>query len=272
MSPLMFPNIDPVIFSIGPLYVRWYGLMYVLGFSASYFLVRRQIQALGYKQLEENFENLNLVLILCVVLGGRLGYVIFYNLDYYLTHPLEIPATWSGGMSFHGAVIGLSAGGWIFCRRKQLNFWKSADIYIVTIPIGLGLGRIGNFINGELYGRTTELPWGMVFPYGGPIPRHPSQLYELLLEGILLFLILWPLRNKPHAPGSSWPHGSLLALFLILYGIFRILVEFFREPDSHVGYLFDILTRGQVLSFMMILGGCLIWWARGRTQQQPATD
>ncbi len=270
MSPLVFPEIDPVIFSVGPLHVRWYGLMYVLGFTASYILVRKQINDLSFKQLGEHFENLNLVLILCVVLGGRLGYVLFYNPGYYLSHPLEIPATWSGGMSFHGAVICLIIGGWIFCRRKKLNFWKSADIYIVTIPIGLGLGRIGNFINGELFGRATDVPWGMVFPHGGPVARHPSQIYEVLLEGILLFLILWSLRKKTYEAGSNLPHGSLLALFLILYGIFRFLVEFFREPDQQVGYFVNNLTMGQILSICMVLGGAIIWWARYCSQKYPA--
>ncbi len=270
MPALIFPEIDPVIFGLGPLQVRWYGLMYVLGFTASYYLVKKQIENLAYKRLQEHFENLNIVLILCVVLGGRLGYVLFYNLGYYLAHPLEIPATWSGGMSFHGAVIALILGGWLYTRRKKLNFWKCADIYIVTIPIGLGLGRIGNFINGELYGRATELPWGMIFPHGGPFARHPSQLYEVFFEGILLFCILWPLRRKPYAEGSTWPHGSLLALFLILYGIFRIFVEFFREPDSQAGYVLSVFTRGQVLSLVMILAGYLIWLTR-KSMQTKAT-
>ncbi len=262
MFPLTFPDIDPIIFSIGPLHVRWYGLMYVLGFTACYILVRKQIREFKYRELADHFENLNVVLILCVILGGRLGYVLFYNSSYYLAHPREIIAIWSGGMSFHGACIALIVGGWIFCRKNSLNFWKSADIYIVTIPIGIGLGRIGNFINGELYGRTTELPWGMIFPQGGDMPRHPSQLYEAFLEGLLLFLLLWSLREKPWQKKPMWPHGSMLALFLIGYGFFRILVEYFREPDPQIGYLFSFVTMGQLLSAIMVGSGLLLWRVR----------
>ena len=266
-----FPSIDPVIFSLGPLRVRWYGLMYILGFTASYFLVKNQIATFQYKKLQENFEDLNLILILCVILGGRIGYVFFYNFSYYMAHPLEIPATWNGGMSVHGAAICLIAGGALFCRRKKIDFWTAADIYVITMPVGIALGRIGNFINGELFGRTTELPWGMVFPGGGPLPRHPSQLYEALLEGVLLFLILWPLRGKPWQKRALWPHGSLLALFLICYGIFRILVECVRQPDPQVGFLFGDATMGQLLSSVMVLGGLLMWWLRKKSAAAAST-
>ncbi len=267
MSPLTFPDIDPILLSLGPLHIRWYGLMYILGFAASYFLVLRQINSLGYQQLKDHFENINFILILCVVLGGRLGYVLFYNFSYYLNHPLEIPATWSGGMSFHGACIGLILGGFIYCRRNKINFWKAADIYAVTIPIGLGLGRIGNFINGELFGRVSDVPWAMVFPYGGSLPRHPSQLYEALLEGAVLFCILWTLRKKPYRQNSPWPHGSLMALFIILYGFFRIIVEFFREPDAHIGFIAGMVSMGQLLSLVMIGGGTLLFVVRKRQQK-----
>jgi phosphatidylglycerol:prolipoprotein diacylglycerol transferase len=262
MMSLTFPEIDPIIFSLGPLHVRWYGLMYVLGFLASYLLVRRQIREFKYHQLADHFENLNLVLILGVVIGGRLGYVFFYNFSYYLAHPLEIPATWSGGMSFHGACLALVIGGWIFCWKNNIDFWKTADIYTATLPIGLGLGRIGNFINGELYGRATDLPWGMVFPGGGPLPRHPSQLYESFLEGFLLFVILWTVRKKPWQKNSYWPHGSVIALFLVGYGCLRIVVENFREPDQQVGYLFGLFTMGQLLSGFMVGCGLLVWKIR----------
>lgn len=262
MMPLTFPEIDPIIFSLGPLHVRWYGLMYVLGFLASYALVRRQIREYKYQPLADHFENLNLVLILMVVVGGRLGYVFFYNFSYYLAHPLEIPATWTGGMSFHGACLALLLGGWIYCRKKNIDFWKTADIYAATLPIGLGLGRIGNFINGELYGRATDLPWGMVFPGGGPSPRHPSQLYESFLEGVVLFILLWSVRKKPWTRNRSWPHGSILALFLVGYGCLRIVVENFREPDQQLGYLFNLVTMGQLLSGLMVMSGLVIWKVR----------
>ena len=258
---MTFPNIDPVIFSVGPLQVRWYGLMYVLGFGASLLLVKHQIRKFGFRELDVHFENLNLVLIISLVLGGRLGYVLFYNLPYYLKHPAEIMATWQGGMSFHGGMLGLIIGAAVFCRRKKLDFWRTADFYAVTIPIGLGLGRIGNFINGELYGRETDVAWGMVFPGGGPLPRHPSQLYESFFEGLILFLVLWVLKEKQKPP-SAWASGSMVAIFLILYGIFRIGVEFFREPDAHLGFIALGMTMGQLLSSLMIVAGILLFLVR----------
>jgi phosphatidylglycerol:prolipoprotein diacylglycerol transferase len=264
---LTYPHIDPVIFSLGPLQVRWYGLMYIFGFLAAWLLADYQAKLFNWEQLRKNMDNLNLAIIAGVILGGRLGYVLFYNLSYYLQHPLEILATWQGGMSFHGGCIGVLVGGFIYCRRHQLDFWKVADIYVVTIPIGLGLGRIGNFMNAELYGRITDVAWGMVFPGGGPLPRHPSQLYEALLEGVVLFIILWSLKGKPwqqqEKGRTNWPHGTMLALFLILYGIFRSLVEFVREPDPQLGQVLAGMTMGQVLSAVMIGTGCLLWlWKR----------
>jgi phosphatidylglycerol:prolipoprotein diacylglycerol transferase len=259
---MTFPAIDPVIFALGPLQVRWYGLMYVLGFAASYFLVRKQILDRQDTKLGEHFENLNVVLILSVILGGRLGYVLFYNLAYYLDHPLQIAATWQGGMSFHGACLALIISGWFFCRSKNLSFWKTADMYVVTIPIGLGLGRIGNFINSELYGRTTDLPWGIIFPGAGPMPRHPSQLYEALLEGVVLFLLLWLLKGRTSKKSQTWPHGTMLALFLGGYGMFRFIIEFFREPDPQIGFLMGTFTMGQLLSSLMMIGGFALWYSR----------
>jgi phosphatidylglycerol:prolipoprotein diacylglycerol transferase len=263
---LTYPELDPIIFSLGPLKVRWYGLMYILGFAATYFLVRYQAARFRWQELAEQFDNLNMFLILGVILGGRLGYVLFYQPAYYIQHPLEILATWQGGMSFHGGCLGVILAGFLFCRHQGLDFWKAADLYVVTVPIGLGLGRIGNFINNELYGRVTDMPWGMVFPGGGPLPRHPSQIYEALLEGLLLFGILWSLKHKPwqKTPSRFWPHGSMLALFLLLYGIVRILVEFFREPDAQLGEVLVGLTMGQVLSIAMIAGALILWWLRAR--------
>lgn len=255
---LSFPLIDPVIVSLGPLQIRWYGMMYVLGFTAAYLLVRRQIGKFDLKPLANEFENLNFVLIISMILGGRLGYVLFYNFSYYLQHPLEILATWHGGMSFHGGVLGLILGGFIYCRKKGLNFLETADIYVVTTPVGLGLGRIGNFINGELYGRVTDVPWAMVFPGGGESPRHPSQLYEAVLEGVVLFCILWSLKNIKYSRG--WAHGTMLAAFLVFYGIFRIFIELFRQPDAHIGFVAGYLTRGQILSFIMICAGLILFF------------
>ncbi|PID45892.1 MAG: prolipoprotein diacylglyceryl transferase [Proteobacteria bacterium] len=262
---LPYPNIDPVLLHLGPLQVRWYGLMYVIGIIASYFLVKKQITTFGQKRLEKHFENINIVLILSLILGGRLGYVLFYNLPYYLKHPLEIPATWSGGMSFHGAAIGLFVGGYSFCKLKKLDFWSMADTYAVTAPIGLALGRIGNFINGELFGRPTALPWAMIFPGGGAVTRHPSQLYEALLEGIVLFVLLWSFRKKPWQETGQWGHGSLTALFLIGYGSMRFIIEFFREPDPQIGLFFSLISMGQILCAAMIVAGLLLWYWRSRT-------
>ncbi len=251
-----FPHIDPVLFSLGPLQIRWYGLMYVLGFLASVVLVRHQIQKFKIARMEDSFENLNLVLMISLVVGGRLGYVLFYNPAYYLAHPLEIFATWQGGMSFHGGLAGLLVGGAIYCIRHNLSVLQTADLYVAAGPIGLGLGRLGNFINAELYGRASTVPWAMVFPGGGPEARHPSQLYEFLLEGVLLFIILWKLKDVQHRRG--WPAGTILSAFLIFYGIFRIFVELFREPDAHLGFLWNAITMGQLLSLVMVAAGLLI--------------
>lgn len=251
-----YPQIDPIIFDLGPLQVRWYGLMYVLGFAAVYMLVAQQIKRYRLKYLEDHYEDLNFALIIGLILGARLGYVAFYNTAYYLQHPGEIIAIWQGGMSFHGSLLGLIAAAWLFCRRKSIPFLRTADLYVVAIPIGLGLGRIGNFINGELFGRVSDVPWSMVFPTGGPMPRHPSQLYEFLLEGVLLFTFLWFLKNTHYR--RQWPGGTLFAAFLIGYGVLRSFVELFREPDVQLGFLVGQLTMGQILSCLMILAGTAI--------------
>ena len=261
---LTYPQIDPIIVAFGPLKVRWYGLMYVLGFGAAYFLVKYQLGRVRFQELAERLDNLNLYLILGVILGGRLGYVFFYQPAYFFDHPLEIFATWQGGMSFHGGCIGVILAGVLFCAFHRLSFWKAADLYVVTIPFGLGFGRIGNFINGELFGRPSEVPWAMVFPGADALPRHPSQLYEALLEGVLLFVILWAVRQKPwqDKPSRLWPHGSMLALFLILYGMLRIIAEQFREPDPYLGLLMFQMTMGQLLSTVMIVTGLALWGLR----------
>jgi len=251
-----YPKINPVIVKIGPFQVRWYGMMYLLGFLLGYLLLKKVVRDRGMEISSRELEGPLEAVVLGVILGGRLGYVFFYNLPYYLEHPLEILAFWHGGMSFHGGLLGTLVAGYIYCKRAGLDFWKMADSVVVVVPIGLGLGRLGNFINGELYGRVTSLPWGMVFPGAGPLPRHPSQIYEFLLEGVLLFAILWSLRRRP------WPEGSLLAIFLLLYGVFRIFVEFFRQPDPQLGFVVDHITMGQVLSSGMVLVGLLIFLTR----------
>jgi phosphatidylglycerol:prolipoprotein diacylglycerol transferase len=251
-----YPIINPTIINIGPLQIRWYGVMYILAFLASYFLVRYQIRK---KRLNIDINTVNdlfLFLIIGLIIGARLGYVIFYNLPFYLSYPLKLFAIWEGGMSFHGGLIGAIVSGLIYIKKHRVNFWAIADLIVVTAPIGLGLGRLGNFINAELYGRVTNVPWGMIFPSGGVLPRHPSQLYEFFLEGILLFLILW------WAKDFSFKKGTLFCLFLILYSIFRFFVELFREPDPQLGLIFSFITMGQILSIFMCISGLILLYFR----------
>ena len=249
----MTVDFNPFIFQLGPVRVTWYGLMYVLGTAASYLLVRYQIKRKDFGISPVEVDSLYLYLLCGLVIGARLGYALFYDLRMYLAKPAEVFALWHGGMSFHGGLIGIVAGAIFFCRKYQKAFWEIADLVIVTVPIGLGLGRIGNFINSELYGRVTHLPWGMIFPGGGPHPRHPSQLYECALEGVALFLILWSRKDK------KLPSGGLLAVFLVLYGGVRFFLEFFREPDVQLGFILGPFTMGQILSACMIAGGVILW-------------
>jgi len=241
-------NLNPILLQLGPIRLSWYGLMYVIGFLASYLLVRYQIKRKDFGITKPEVENLYFYLILALMIGARVGYVLFYDLKAYLDKPLEIIAVWHGGMSFHGGLIGLLLVAVLFCRKNNKSFWKIADLFIVTAPIGLGLGRIGNFINGELYGRAAQVPWAMIFPKGGPVLRHPSQLYESALEGGVLFFTLWFMKDK------NLPKGALLSIFLFLYGGFRFFLEFFREPDVQLGFILGPFTMGQVLSALMIGG------------------
>ncbi len=247
-----YPNIDPVIVRIGPFAVRWYGMMYLLGFTASYLLVHRQIKKKGLKFGKDFVDSLYSYVMLGLIAGARLGYVVFYDLSEYIKNPLEIFAFWHGGMSFHGGLIGSVVAGVVFCRRYKVDFWRVSDLVIVTAPIGLGLGRLGNFINGELYGRVTNVPWAMVFPGGGPLPRHPSQLYEFFFEGVVLFTVLWLLKDRVSRS------GVLTSMFLIFYGIIRFTLEFFREPDVQLGYILGPFTMGQVLSASMVAAGAVL--------------
>ena len=266
---LRFPDIDPSIIEIGPLKLRWYGLMYVLGFLASYLLIGRQAGARRLGLQGERLQSLILWLAVGLIAGARFGYILFYqftNLGDYVLHPLEIIALWHGGMSFHGGLAGAVVAGVIFCRRNKLPCWEVADMVFVTVPVGLGLGRLGNFINAELYGRPSTVPWAMVFPGGGPLPRHPSQLYEALLEGALLFVLLWSLKDKGLRP------GSMVCLFLGGYGVIRFFVEFFRQPDPQLGLFWGVFSMGQILCTAMILAAALLWavlprHAQGRPSQ-----
>ena len=253
---MIAPHIDPVALQIGPLAIHWYGLMYVIGFFLTWQLTKKQLIEQGVWNINvkpEQYEGLFTALILGVILGGRLGYILFYNFGYYSSHPIEIFYVWQGGMSFHGGLVGPIIAGWWYCKRHSMPFMLLMDRFFVVAPIGLAFGRMGNFINGELWGRVvpagSDIPWAMIFPGAGPDPRHPSQLYEMLLEGVLLFLILWFTRKK------LWPQGMRVAIFLTGYAIARIICENFRQPDEQLGFLFGPITMGMLLSSGMLVVG-----------------
>src|SRR5262245_9668303 len=261
MLQITFPNIDPVFLRIGPVQLRWYGLMYMLSFIIAYFLLRRYAARKKLELSTDDLYDLLFFLILGVMIGGRLGYVLFYDLQSYLSSPLDILAIWKGGMSFHGGLIGVILATLYITKRKGWNFWEIADLIAVVVPIGLGLGRIGNFINGELYGRPTTVAWAMVFPEGGSMPRHPSQLYEAVLEGLVLFLILRWIFKKNFYPGTVF--WGLMAF----YGLFRFLVEFVREPDAHIGFDIGPFTRGQLLTLPMLVIGFVMMFTFARRRR-----
>jgi phosphatidylglycerol---prolipoprotein diacylglyceryl transferase len=262
---LPYPNIDPVFLRIGPVQLRWYGLMYMLSFILGFFAMRRLAK---YRKLElsnDDLYDLLFYLILGVMIGGRLGYVLFYDLGSYLRDPLSIFAIWQGGMSFHGGFLGMVLAAWYIARKRKWSFMEIADLGCAAAPIGLGLGRIGNFINGELYGRPSNVAWAMVFPEGGSSPRHPSQLYEALLEGLVLFVLLTWLYRKKFYPGTVF--WALVGF----YGLFRFVVEFFREPDAQIGFDLGPFTRGQELTFpMMVIGLTMMVIYARRRRPEPA--
>ncbi|MHB9117084.1 MAG: prolipoprotein diacylglyceryl transferase [Burkholderiales bacterium] len=257
---LIHPQFDPVAIHLGPLTVRWYGLMYLLAFGLVLLLGRHRI--LNQPGTQWKLKDLDDVLfygVLGVVLGGRLGYILFYKPAYYFSHPLEIFAVWQGGMAFHGGFLGVLVAMWLFGRKSGKSWLAITDFIAPLVPLGLGAGRIGNFINGELWGRPTDVPWGMVFPQHDQLLRHPSQLYEFALEGVVLFTLLWLFSSKRR------PLGAVSALFLLGYGSFRFLVEFTREPDDFLGLLAMNLSMGQWLSLPMILAGiAMMAWAYRR--------
>jgi phosphatidylglycerol:prolipoprotein diacylglycerol transferase len=247
-----YPNIDPVFLRIGPVQLRWYGLMYMLSFIIAFFVMRRLAKSRKLQLSTDDLYDLLFYLILGVMVGGRLGYVLFYDLASYLRDPLSVFAIWQGGMSFHGGFIGMILSTLYICRKKRWNFWEIADLGSTAAPIGLGLGRIGNFINGELFGRPTNVAWAMVFPEGGTMPRHPSQLYEALLEGLVLFVLLRWLYKK------NFYSGTVFWALIAFYGLFRFLIEFVREPDAQIGLVLGPFTRGQELTFPMLVIGTVM--------------
>jgi phosphatidylglycerol:prolipoprotein diacylglycerol transferase len=266
---LIHPQIDPIAVAIGPIAIRWYGLMYLIAFGLFFFLGRWRARRDGWRGVShEVIDDLLFWGVLGVILGGRLGYVLFYKFGYYAAHPLEVLAVWQGGMSFHGGFLGVLAASWLAARKHRLTFLQLTDFIAPLIPCGLAAGRMGNFINGELWGRVAspDLPWGMVFRDGGPLPRHPSQLYQFALEGLALFIILWLYSARPR------PVGAVSGAFLVGYGVFRFIAEYFREPDDFLGLLALNLSMGQWLSLPMIVAGAaMMAWAHASNRgSRPA--
>lgn len=261
---LVFPEFNPVAVSVGPLQVRWYGLMYLAGFIAFYLLGTRRAQLAWQKVQAAQVGDLLFYGVVGVIIGGRVGYVLFYHFAAFAADPLMLFRVWEGGMSFHGGLLGAVGAMLFFARKNGLRFLEVADFTAPLVPVGLGAGRVGNFINGELWGRATDLPWGMVFPMAGDVARHPSQLYELLLEGVVLFAVLWVYSAKPRGV------GAVSGLFALLYGVMRFTAEFFREPDAHIGFIaWGWLTMGQLLSLPLIAVGAALMAMGGRAAASP---
>ena len=261
-----YPDIDPVAFSLGPLSVHWYGIMYLLGFAGALWLGGLRAKKSNGLWQPDQIGDMIFYGAVGVILGGRFGYVVFYNFDYFLQDPLWLFKIWEGGMAFHGGLLGVLVAMWLYGRKLGKNFFQMTDFLAPIVPLGLGLGRIGNFIGGELWGRATDVSWGMIFPRDpSQLPRHPSQLYQFMLEGIVLFSILWWFSSKPR------PRMAVSGMFLLIYGMARFIVEFFREPDAQLGFIaFDWLTMGQLLSTpMIILGVLMVIWGY---QKHPLED
>jgi phosphatidylglycerol---prolipoprotein diacylglyceryl transferase len=271
MFLIPYPVINPVLVAVGPFEIRWYALAYivglVLGWQYCNVLARRWRAAGAPVASSTEIDDFLVWATIGVVLGGRIGYVLFYNFPYYQAHPLQMIEVWHGGMSFHGGAVGVCIAIILFCRQRRLKLLRFADLIACPVPIGLFLGRIANFINDELWGRPGDVPWAMVFP-SDPlhVPRHPSQLYEAFLEGLVLFLILFFLQRRPNIRAHP---GTITGAFLVGYGCFRIICEFFREPDIQVGFLVGGITMGQILSVPLVIAGiALIYYARRRMPVQ----
>jgi len=253
--PLILPNFDPVLISFGFIQIRYYSLAYILGILFVIFFLKKYAKSEGL-MTDKNIDDWLLYAVLGIIFGGRLGYVLFYNFSYFISHPLEIFSIWQGGMSFHGGFLGAVCAMYLFCKKNNIDFLKLSDLLAISSPIGLFFGRIANFINMELYGRVTGSDFGVIFPNIDNLPRHPSQIYEAILEGLLIFVILFYLKKYS---SISKIRGVLSALFVILYGCARLFCEYFRQPDSHIGFLFDSnITMGQILSVPVILIGFIL--------------
>lgn len=252
--PIVLPEFDPTLLSIGPLEIRWYSLAYIAGILFALFWLGRCNKKQNLMS-QDAYDSWLTWAVLSVLLGGRFGYVLFYNPFYFLSNPLEIFAFWHGGMSFHGGLIGSILGSWLFAKKYKIEYLKLTDVICVAAPVGIFFGRLANFINMELYGRVTGSTFGIIFPNAGPLPRHPSQLYEATLEGLILFIVLFLLYEFSNL---SKKKGALSGIFLIGYGLSRILVENFREPDHQLGFIFSNITMGQILSLPLIILGLVI--------------
>ena len=259
-------NLEPIIFNLGPIAIRWYSMAYIASFIFGFYYIMFLVRKFSLKITDKkDLEDLIFNIICGIIIGGRLGYVIFYNLDYYFFNFIEVFYIWQGGMSFHGGLIGFTLAVLYHAQKKQKSFLQYMDVLSLAVPIGLFFGRIANFINGELYGRATEVKWAVIFPHAGMIARHPSQLYEAFLEGLFSFFILYFAYKKPFFRLS---YGRVTGLFLLLYSMSRIIIECFREPDSHIGYLSNIFTMGQILSLPMLILGFYLVFYNGKYSKQ----
>ena len=262
-------QIDPVALSIGSLQLRWYGLMYLAGFGLGWMLGRWRASRPGSGWTGPDVDDLLTCVMIGIILGGRIGYVLFYDLPVYIHDPMEIMRIWNGGMSFHGGLLGVLGAFWYFARTRGRSFLEVSDFIAPLIPQGLFFGRLGNFINGELWGKVSDAPWAIVFPGAGPLPRHPSQLYEAALEGLVLFIMVWVFSLKPRKL------GAISGLFALGYAVFRFAVEFVRMPDVQLGYLaFGWLTMGQLLCVPLMLAGAWLLWRKAPVlaRQMPQTE
>lgn len=255
MIGLEYPDISPIIFSVGPIVIRWYSMAYLVGIISAWLLIRRNVKQNNIPLTKDNIEDLVFDVTLGIILGGRLGYVIFYGTSMFWENPLQILAIWNGGMSFHGGIAGVIIALWYFSYQVKMPFLKVTDLVVLYVPIGIFLGRLANFINDELWGRVTDVAWAVRFPNGGYLPRHPSQIYEALAEGVLMFIILnWLWRYK-------WVRervGFVSGLFAIMYALMRISMEQFREPDAQLGFFFKYITMGQMLSIPLLIAGVYV--------------
>ncbi|TLU61463.1 prolipoprotein diacylglyceryl transferase [Thalassotalea litorea] len=269
-AAIQFPEIDPIIFSIGPVALRWYGMMYLIGFILALVIANKAADRSRGLWTRDQVGDLLFYGFLGVIIGGRVGYVLFYQWQHFISDPLYLFEIWKGGMSFHGGLIGVLVAIAFFARKEHKSFLEVGDFVAPLVPLGLAAGRIGNFINSELWGRETDVPWAMVFPNDPEqVPRHPSQLYEFFLEGVVLFAIIYLVCKKPR------PTGLASGLFLAGYGLFRMFIEFFREPDAHLGLLVSMLSMGQLLSLPMVIVGIgLIVWSLTKSSipEQPVKN